>query len=207
MPTFPQIPFSNVTTAQRLGILGRTLGYVRFSTDDFRWFLSRNFVFLTVLIKSWRGLIWVSAEPLPCTPRLTVTQIVYMQSSTNTQVGFNFPPWSLIFGWFWFSSQPDLWFLVGFDFPPTLIFDFWLVLIFLPVWSLSTIRPALSGQAGWWIGGQVTNGQVKIFKIKRFCFYEFWPIFIFHATFRFKFEATNSISCLTSTPSEVQESF
>ena len=32
-----QIPFSNVTTAQRLGILGRTLGYVRFSTDDFRW--------------------------------------------------------------------------------------------------------------------------------------------------------------------------
>ena len=35
--SFGQIPFSNVTTAQRLGILGRTLGYVRFSTDDFRW--------------------------------------------------------------------------------------------------------------------------------------------------------------------------
>ena len=77
----------------------------RFQVISFQKIL---FVFLTVLIISWRGLIWVSAEPLPCTPRLTVTQIVYMQSSTNTQVGFNFPPWSLIFGWFWLSSQPDL---------------------------------------------------------------------------------------------------
>ena len=89
----------------------------------------------------------VSAEPLPCTPRLTVTQIVYMQSSTNTQVGFKIPAWSLILGWFWFSSQPDLWFLVGFDFPPTLIFDFWLVLVFLPAWSLIFGRFWFSSQS------------------------------------------------------------
>ena len=31
-----QVPFSNVSTSYRLGVLGRTLGYVRFSTDDFR---------------------------------------------------------------------------------------------------------------------------------------------------------------------------
>ena len=91
----------------------------RFQVISFQKIL---FVFLTVLIISWRGLIWVSAEPLPCTPRLTVTQIVYMQSSTNTQVGFKIPAWSLIFGWFWLSSQPDLCFLVGFDIPPSLIF-------------------------------------------------------------------------------------
>ena len=31
-----QVPFSNVSTSYRLGVLGRTLGYVRFSADDFR---------------------------------------------------------------------------------------------------------------------------------------------------------------------------
>ena len=138
-----QVPFSNVSTSYRLGVLGRTLGYVRFSTDDFRlrlvlfWKVIPHlaFVFIHLKITShWYEIPKILERYLPTT-LLIATPTHFMLCSPTIQVALCFDIKHL-------SCCPILieWIL-------------WKIVHhkIMPI-SFFFSRPALSRQANWWTG-------------------------------------------------------
>ena len=180
-----------MSTSYRLGVLGRTLGYVRFSTDDFRL---RLVLFWKVILpcfclntpQNYFTLVW--------NPKIFRTLLTYdppdCDSNTLHAVFTDYTGGSML----WYKT------FVMLPHPNWMKFIIeWILSFIIKLCQLISSSPDLL-YPDKPIDG--LDGRLRLARLL-LCFLWNQSKKNLNCPFRFKFEATNAIACLTSTPSEV----